>query len=179
MASWRDRPEPPARLVDERSGLETSVLDHPAGRPARRASSRGPGPWLTLAGLLVLAVACAVAWSTLGFLGSASRAEGTVIALVQSTGAKGGRLYAPIVRFQTQAGAAIEFASKLNTDLQLYAPGQPVSVLYLREHPEEARIDTPLELWFVPLVLLIPGSVLFSVGLLVWRGSARRRRQPR
>lgn len=98
------------------------------------------------------------------FVSHASRAQGTVTALVpQRSGDSNSVSYRPIVRFEHE-GREVQFSDSLASSPPAYYVGQTVGVLYLAHSPADARIDSFSSLWFVPALLTGMGLIFFGIG---------------
>ncbi len=125
---------------------------------------------LCAAGVATLAGA---AWSFLrirAFLERATTTVGVVVALQEETEDEheGGRVtsvtyFYPVVRFQTAAGAQVEFRSSVGSNRPGYRSGQQVAVVYEAARPEAARIRSFFQLWTLPLALASIGAIVSIV----------------
>jgi hypothetical protein len=114
---------------------------------------------------VVLLAACAYGYkSTHDLLRSAHRSTGVV---VDVRGDPEGASY-PHVRFVDSIGQAHEFDSKLKSQPPRYSVGEQVSVLYLPDTPENARIEGFFELWLFPLITGVIGLSLSVAAILLW-----------
>jgi hypothetical protein len=117
-------------------------------------------------GLLVLAIAVYLTWSTHAWLGRSLQASGVVVENVRMQDRQTGNLmFAPLIRFQTADGRTIEFQSSLRTNPPSYSPGQSVTVLYDPAKPVSAEIANLFSIWFAPMVLWFLGTVFTAVGI--------------
>jgi hypothetical protein len=101
------------------------------------------------------------------------KTAGTVIGFGKTMG-KSGFIYCPQVVFTDAAGRKIQFESEVGSQPPAYNVGQQVRIIYSRENPQKAEIDSLMSLWFVPgcmaafgLVFLFLGFVLFMVGIFI------------
>lgn len=95
---------------------------------------------------------------------NAEKVKGTVIEMAQN-----GPMYlSPVVRFTTLEGKEITFKSDLdlNKDLTPYSVGQEVDIIYHKDNPSNAKIDTFIENNFGQLFLGIFGVFLMIFGLI-------------
>jgi hypothetical protein len=117
-------------------------------------------------GLVVLAIAVYLTWSTHAWLGRSVQASGVVVEVVRIQNRQTGELmFAPLVRFQTADGRSIEFQSSLRTNPPSYSPGESVTVLYDPARPVSAEIANLFSIWFAPMVLWFLGTVFTAVGI--------------
>jgi hypothetical protein len=81
-----------------------------------------------------------------------------------------------VVRFTDGNGQTRLFVADSRSGIDPLKPGDSVRVLYLRNHPETARIDTIAQLWMPQLILAFIGVVfvVFSVRILVRRKNLSR-----
>lgn len=105
----------------------------------------------------------------------AAVADGRVIAIEESRDSDGDYTYYPRVRFHAGTGQQIEFTGDVGSNPSGFAVGEAVRVCYDPSNPDDARIDTFMQLWFMPLLLGGIGT-LFSLmgGGIVISAMARR-----
>lgn len=89
-------------------------------------------------------------------------AEGVVTEIVR-TSSKDGYSYYPMVRFNAN-GEEIEFKHSVGSSSPAFFEGEEVGILYLESAPHEAKIDTFLSFWMLPLILGIMGLVFGGIG---------------
>lgn len=114
-------------------------------------------------GLCVLIGAFFLYKNTHDFLQNSVSTQGVVLELVRSASSDS-TTYAPVVLFEAENGAVVEFTSSVSSNPPSYATGDRVEVLYQTSEPERARIKSFFSLWGAPLILGILGSVFFLVG---------------
>ena len=96
---------------------------------------------------------------------TALSASGTVIDLQARRSSEGNMAYAPIVEFTTREGETRVFTSSGGWCSALsYSQGDRVSVLYQREDPGQAQIDSLMEQWGIVGILLLLGSTAMLAG---------------
>lgn len=96
-------------------------------------------------------------------------ATGEVIALQPVSATRGPTLYRPVVRFMTENGPTT-IVGQVNANPPAYAVGDAVRVLYNRERPSEATIDSFAERWFHALIFGVLGAAAATLGGVVrWR----------
>lgn len=140
-----------------------------------------------LAGLGMILGAVYFFSSTQSFVSQAATARGTVIDLeyYRSSSDSSGS-YRPVVRFITAAGEEIVYHSTSGSNPPSYSAGEEVRIYYDPALPNEAKIDSFLDLWFAPTLLAGMGSIfggisggIFLVGYLKARKKAFLKRQGR
>jgi hypothetical protein len=87
------------------------------------------------------------------FISSASRAQGVVSEISKSGGKYNSHF--PRVKFKTARGEEIEITGNA---LSSYEVGDSVEVLYDPASPKSAKINAPIQLWLLPLILFLPGA---------------------
>lgn len=90
------------------------------------------------------------------------RAEGIVIDMKRE-----GDMYAPVVRFRLPDGELREVRD-LGSGAPDFSAGDPVTVLYMPEDPEDFRLDTFERLWMVPIILVGFGGFWLMFGAIAW-----------
>jgi hypothetical protein len=129
-------------------------------RIARRAFQ------VTGIGLLVLAIF--LSSGTALFLQHAVTADATVVALIEKTDADDGTIaYYPQFTFSTPAGSSFTIVARNGSKPAEFKRGQKVRVLYERTNPYNAKIDTFLQLWLLPLIFGSIGIFFLAVDWLI------------
>jgi uncharacterized protein DUF3592 len=70
----------------------------------------------------------------------------------------------PVVHFQTASGEQVKFQSSAGSTRPSLRKGQMVPVLYDPARPEQARIRSFVQVWWLPLALVFIAAVLAIVG---------------
>lgn len=119
---------------------------------------------------------------TASFARRASRAQGTVTALLPhlstDTSNTNGSIsnptsrytYQPVVQFQHGA-QQIQFSDSVASSPPAYRVGDSVIVLYLESNPYDARIESFMSLWFLPLLFGGMGAIFLAIGVSLIFGS--------
>ncbi|MCK6541696.1 DUF3592 domain-containing protein [bacterium] len=97
------------------------------------------------------------------FIAECDQVEGTVVRFRESRRPGKNTTYAPVVEYFAY-GKSYQHESSLYRSSPGFEIHQTVSVLYKRDKPEEAMIDSFLEKWFIPMMLGIVGSVFLIIG---------------
>ena len=124
-----------------------------------------PWPANLIAGLVILGAGGGWLWSTERFVASAARTEGVV------TGFGAGQDVTPVIHFSPERGAAVEFTvwtpwhRKLRED-------ERVAVLYDRDFPARAALDSFATLWLNAACLTLFGAALVASVLYVQRNES-------
>ena len=108
----------------------------------------------------------AIAWhlSTRHFLASASRTQGTVVALLPRYSSNDSSpTYAPVVRFN-DGSHDIQFTSPSSSNPPSYNIGATVPILYQESNPYNAKIDSFFSLWGGSLIIGILGGIFLLIG---------------
>ena len=132
-----------------------------------------------LIGGLFLFIGIWMLLDTQRFVARASPAPGVVIELLRTRDSDGDVLYKPLVRYETAAGATVEFTSNGASRPAAYDVGEAVTVLYDPAHPHKARLKGQWALWGLSTIFAGLGTVFFligaSVGLWPWWRTRRMR----
>ncbi len=131
-----------------------------------------------LVGLVFLGVAFFTTRAELAFRAGAISAPGTVVELESRSGSKGGTVYAPVFEFADRNDRVHRVTASVASSPPSFRRGEAVRVLYRPENPEEARLDSFMETWFLPLIFGAIGSVFTSIagGCLIYSFHKRTRR---
>ena len=118
---------------------------------------------LVLIGVLSLALGAWGLHDHVGFLMSAERAAGEVVAVETVDRGEGFPLYRPAVRFSTPNGTVTASAA------ETYRPtraGETLSVAYDPASPTDVRLMDPRDRWLLPLWMIVFGVMTIVIG---WR----------
>jgi len=116
-------------------------------------------------GLLLTALALFFWLRTRAFLGTAQKAQGTVIQMVYSSDSEGGGGYSPVYTFRTMNGQVVEVTDRMSSNPPQFKEGQIIDVLYDPDNPNKARINKWFNLYFVPILLGFLGLVFGGIGV--------------
>lgn len=96
-----------------------------------------------------------------------SRAKGEVVDIQQNrtTYDQNARIYSAVVVFKTDTGKEITFAQGSSTSHIGYQDGDVVDVLYDRNTPERAMIDSFWDRWGLTIILFAIGFPFFAIGM--------------
>ena len=158
----------PANLLESPVQPIEALLEGPI-RAERRRKQRVTGrivtPILVLAGLGVLALGGYLG-RTIYLLKSSGDSAPGIVQFSELKKTTHGSSYYPVVEFATREGARVQFRDGMGSNPAAYREGEPVTVLYFRNQPEEtATIDRGLLNWLVPGILCVMGSFLAGVAL--------------
>ena len=135
------------------------------------------GVVLHAVGPLLLLIAIVSSIPKVEFVRNSVVSDGTIIALQPMYSRRFSKeVYRPVVRFADGYGQTRLFVADSRSGIDHLKPGDSVRVLYLRNHPETARIDTIAQLWMPQLILAFIGVVfvVFSVRILIRRKNLSR-----
>ena len=128
-------------------------------------------------GPLLLLIAIASSIPTAEFVLASTATDGTVVDLERVYWPhRSKEVYLPVFRFSSNDGQTHMIRSSSNTALVPFKRGDRIRVLYLKDHPETARIDTLPQLWMPQLILAVLGAVFtaFSVRIPIRKRALRR-----
>ena len=118
-----------------------------------------------LIGVFSLAVAGFFGEKTFRVVQGGLRAEAEVVGLDRRQSSRpNSYVYAPVFRFTAQDGQAYEVRSSVASNPPAHALGDRVPVVYRPEAPEDAVLDSFLELWSISLIAGSIGLVFFALG---------------
>jgi hypothetical protein len=129
------------------------------------ASSADVAVLLSLVGIALLLGSVASFEATRRFLRAAARADAIVtgITVDEDTSPEGELYYYAIVEFRDATGRRIELRWPSGTLPPPYRAGQRLSIVYDREHPQRAAINSLPSIWF-GFVTLLGLGVAFTGG---------------
>ena len=132
-------------------------------------------------GAIFLTFGLVLGYQTRTFLGTASRAEGEVIALEcrRSHPRRGRRFtvyhYYPVVKYTAADGQTVQFIGQVGSKPPAFRVGQKVEVLSNPEQPRSARINSFFELWFAPMIFTGLGGIFLLMGVVALANQFRPR----
>ena len=123
----------------------------------------------TLVGIVLLLITFFTFNNTQKFLDKARLTQGVVTELLpresrDSDSKKVSTTYAPVVEFITDAGETITYISSSSSNPPSYDTGESISIYYLPDSPQRAKIDGFMDLWFGTVILAGFGSLFFLIG---------------
>lgn len=130
---------------------------------------------LFIVGAALLAFAIWLASDSIKFLYGSLHAEGVVVELVEKAGKDRDNnhmmLWYPVVEFTAQPDQTIHFESRLGSSPSMYSKGQSVDVVYQPFNPQDARINSTMDMWYMPgflgsaalLMILVSMGLVFSI----------------
>lgn len=87
-------------------------------------------------------------------------AVGTVVELTNSVTASGrANIICPVVEFATPSGEKIRFTSDFGSLPARHKIGQSVNVRYDPLDPQKAEIESAMNLWLIPVILVFMGII--------------------
>lgn len=121
---------------------------------------------ILLIGLGLLGGSAWIARKTRAFLSTAWNADGTVVALQRGRGRMRNSMF-PVVQFSTITGEEVKFMGGVGTNLGAWPVGQRVTVRYDPQKPDNARIQSRVQIWFLPALLGFLGVIFTVVGVIL------------
>jgi hypothetical protein len=128
-----------------------------------RAPSKGGCFVMLFVGFCMFAGGVVSAIQTELFLRSSASVTGTVVSL-RSKVDDGDSSYAPVFSFTAGDGRSYTVASHNFSSPPDFSPGQSVAILYMKDRPEDARIDTFYQVWGMAEVLAIIAAAFVAMG---------------
>jgi hypothetical protein len=166
-----------AGLADAKTAVERLEADLRAESPERFvASAKSAGDasrqarllgWVFLGvGTIAALVGVGIGAYSLSLLLGSAAVEGTVVRLDENIGGDE-RTWYPVVEYQVDGNKYCY--TGVGSNPPRYTAGQVVPVLYKVGRPDVARIDSFLDLWFVPLMFGGVGAIFAGIGAWVVR----------
>lgn len=123
---------------------------------------------LLVSGIILLGITFYLANKTWNFIQSSEKTSGIVVGMKHSR--SGGNdskrsSYTPIIRYTDLNNNSYEFDSKVSTSSPRYKEGEEVQILYHKDQPEQAEINTFLSLWTGEMIFGFLGLSTFLIGL--------------
>ena len=138
------------------------------------SSTPGRALWLLikwtflLTGPLFLCGALIFAHHTQKFLRESVTVQGRVVGLKPVRSSRDNSLtFAPVFRFNVPGSHFVTVVSNFSSNPAGFKPGQMVTVHYEKDHPENAKIDSFMQLWFGASVFAVLGAFFTAVSLII------------
>lgn len=130
-------------------------------------------------GVVFLGVAAVVAYGQSGPRAGWKTAQGEVIGHAYERDRDGDGGYRTVVRFSTEDGRVVEVKSRVRTSWRALDVGAAAPVDYHSGSPDDARIATATERWFLPGIFGLLGGIFVAVGggIGAWQGVVARREE--
>lgn len=137
------------------------------------------GAIFLIVGVPFLIIGIVTVISTLNFLQGAQKTSGTVAAIISYTDSDGDLLYKPKVIFTTLDGKQIEYVPNTGSNPSTHREGDTIAVYYKAANPQNAKIDSFMDLWFLSLIFGILGAIFSGIGggIVVFRLRAGKNKQ--
>jgi hypothetical protein len=114
--------------------------------------------------LLLIAIGSSI--PTAEFVLASTATDGTVFDLQRVyLPRRSKEVYLPVIRFSANDGQTHMIRSDSNTALVPFKRGDRIRVLYIKDHPETARIDTIPQLWMPQLILGFFGAIFTALSV--------------
>jgi hypothetical protein len=110
-----------------------------------------------VAGAGMLGAAVYFGFSTYSFVSSSAQTTGVIVAL------EGSRSKRSVAEFMVN-GRTFRITSEVASSPPAHRIGDSVGILYPADNPDKARLNSLLDMWFLPLFFCLMGSVFFAVG---------------
>lgn len=117
-------------------------------------------------GILMVVLGAFFWFRTKNFVGIAQETKGTVTELQYDSDSEGSGYYS-VFKFTTINGQTIEKTSNIRSNPPQHQVGQVIEVLYNPSSPNDARIKSTTNLYFVPILLSGLGVVFFCMGIVM------------
>ena len=135
--------------------------------------------FLNLVWIILIGVAVYVGRGSWELKQRGATVTGTVVSMrkVDATD-DAGVTYAPVISYDVQ-GHTYTYESSNSSDPPAYDIGEKVMLLYRPADPEDVRVNSWFDLWFLPAMLGVGGVVVAIVSFVMMVGAIRRRRELR
>lgn len=127
------------------------------------------GPIAVIIGIVVALFGWNIRAQTVAFVQNASRANGTVVAVVPVTKIENNQektLFYPVIEFVTEDGETIRYQDSTGSNPPRHKVGDQVQVLYDPQNPKHAQEESFLSLWLPSTALLSMGGLFVLFGVL-------------
>lgn len=95
-----------------------------------------------------------------------AQTTGTVVDLVsRATASARSNIICPVVEFTVPSGEKVRFTSDFGTLPASYKVGQTVNLRYDPADPHQAEIDSTMNRWLVPIILVFLGLIACCLGI--------------
>lgn len=134
---------------------------------------------LLISGIILIGITFYLANKTWSFIQSSEETSGIVIGMrhsISNNNDSDSKTYTPVISYTDHNNHKHKFASKVSTSSPRYKKGEKVQILYHREQPNQAEINTFLSLWTGELIFGFLGFSSFAIGLSILVKSYRRKR---
>ena len=133
-----------------------------------------PG-FILAVGLLFVAVGLWAAFDTWSFRSESIGGTGEVIDLRTQRPPGEDDRFAPIIEFEATDGQTYVFESRVSQRPAVHAVGDSVEIRYREGAPDDARVDSLVANWLLPIALGVVGIVFFTFGVMLRRYFRKRR----
>ena len=132
---------------------------------SKSLKQRLTGAFLLVGGVSLIIAGVWIFVATTQFARHSERVPGLVMEVVGERGARGSKLYYPIVRYRPHdRGSSVVFKAKPGLWPSPFSVGDNVTVAYKEDDPDDAKIVSFWTLWFLPGVLVVFGLACLLAG---------------
>lgn len=115
--------------------------------------------------------------NTLNLLSNSHKTLGKIVGINEERQSKGGYMYSPLIKYKSGTGDEYVYSSATKTGYSSYKIGQEVELIYDKNNPQNARINSILDIWFLTILMGVLGSVITITGVILLSTTLKKRRQ--
>lgn len=130
-----------------------------------------------LVGTPFVVVSIIILLNTLNLLSNSYKTLGKITGINEERQSKGGYMYSPVIKYKSDTGDEYVYSSATKTGYSSYKIGQEVELIYDKNNPQNARVNSILDIWFLPIFMGVSGSAITITGVILLSITLKKRRQ--
>ena len=95
--------------------------------------------------------------NTLNLLSNSRKTFGRIIDIEEEKRRNGGYMYSPVIKYKSVTGDEYIYDSNTKTGYTSYKIGQEIELIYDKNNPQNARVNSFLDIWFLTIIMGVGG----------------------
>lgn len=95
--------------------------------------------------------------NTLNLLSNSHKTLGRIIDIEEEKRRNGGYMYSPVIKYKSVTGDEYIYDSNTKTGYTSYKIGQEIELIYDKNNPQNARVNSFLDIWFLTIIMGVGG----------------------
>lgn len=112
---------------------------------------------ILLIGIPFAIVSVFVLKDTINLLSNSHKTIGKIIGIEEERRRNGGYMYSPVIKYKSVTGDEYVYRSTTKTGYTSYKIGQQIELIYDKSNPQNARVNSFLDIWFLTIIMGVGG----------------------
>ncbi len=108
--------------------------------------------------------------NTLNLLSNSHKTLGKIVGIEEERRRNSGDMYSPVIKYKSISGDEYVYHSSTKTGYTSYKIGQEIELIYDKNNPQNARVNSFLDIWFLTIIMGVGGwaSTIGGIVLLLF-----------